>query len=476
MSEEVNKSIIIKLSRTQHDYIESDAVVNLIYGSKGEGKTLASIAGFIRHAQRCKKNIRAAIVRDTHENIKISTARSIMDALPAGSYKFKNDCKQCIVYSEPTVDIDLFGIDDLSAVSKLQGPEYAIIWLEEPAPIADAQNAGLSEDVFNASLASCARQRNTVPRLQISMNPGNDEHWTFRRFFTDVILNHEGKYILDANFPLITLRIFRIKVGENKFLSTMARQATAAAYGNDPQSYQRYVQGQFAKVYKGKKVTPDYNKDGRNYSKNILIPAQGLIGFRGYDSWQNPAVVLGQITNTGRLVFIDTCRILGSDIRTLIKTQVVPLLESPRWKGKCKGWRDIGDYTMKIHDQSNINESAAKFIQSTFGNPFESGPTTWEHMRTGLIRALNDNTRGLPSVVIGNQNKLLHNALSGGWHYKTDKAGNVTSNIPMKNEDSHIGDCFANIVNVLLPERKVKIDRGRWADIVKRTKDRVASY
>ena len=464
------------MTPTQDAYIYSDAVVNLIYSSKGEGKSFSSIIAMIYHAKRCGKPIRCAIVRDTHENIKISTARSIMDALPSTHYKFKNDYKELTIFTDPQVHVDLFGIDDLSAVSKLQGPEYALIWLEEPAPIADAANAGLSEDVFNAALASCARQKGTIPRLQISMNPGNEEHWTYRRFFTDTILDNDGNYILDPQYPLITVRVFRIPVGENPNLSVMARQATAAAYMNDSQSFARYAKGEFAKVYKGKKVCPDYNKDGRHLYPVDLMPAAGLVGFRGWDSWSNPSCSIGQITKTGRLVFLDTCRVLESDIRTLIDTQVKPLLNSPKWKGKCSAWRDIGDFTMMIMDQSNKQMSASRVIEDEFSTIFEPGPKTWTHMRNGLIKAFNENVKGLPAIVVSKSNKLLHKALAGGWHYKVDKSGNVTSDIPVKDDSSHIGDGFANAVNVLLPGIVTKVDRKKWNDIVKKAKNIAGSY
>jgi len=412
--------------------------------------TFGSVAAMIHHARRCKKDIRGAIVRDTHTNIKISTARSIQDALPLGSYKFKDDYKFLTIFSEPKVEIDLFGIDDMNAVSKLQGPEYAIIWLEEPAPIADADNAGLSEDVFNAA-----------------------------RLLANLEKNEDGLYLLDPLNPLITLAVYRMPVGENKNLSKLARQATAAAYQNDAQSYARYVKGEFAKVYRGKRVTPDYNKDGRHYAEMELIPATGLVGFRFWDSWGNPSCVLGQITKTGRLVFIDTCRILESDIRTLIKSQVNPLLNSPKWKDKCTAWRDGGDFSMRQQDQSNMQESSMKVIEDRFGTIFESGPHKWSFMRDGLTRALNDNIKGLPALVVSHNNILLHDVLMGGWHYKIDKAGNVASDVPVKINDggaSHIGDAFANAVNVLLPGFFIKMNRKKWGEISRKTKDRVSSY
>lgn len=794
--------------------------------------SFASIIAMIYHGKRCGKPVRWAIVRDSHENIKISTVRSIMDALPIGYYKFKGDFKHLEIFSDPPVSADLFGIDDLASVSKLQGPEYAGIWLEEPAPIADAANAGLSEDVYNAALASCARQKGTVPRLQVSMNPGNEEHWTYRRFFVDPITMETGSDIMyDPDNPLITIKIFRVPVGENKNLSEIARQATRSAYANDAQSYARYAKGEFAKVFVGKKVTPDYNKNGQHYSEIDLEPAQGLTGFIGFDAWHSPApydekteilmkdgwrmikdvnvdevaitlnpksldieyqpirakyiweykgdmyhwenssldvrvaeehamalysrkadnvffrramdltkvnnftpppgnwkdgntedritlprydyknrhyepvdidmdvfckfmgiflsegcahsmkcqktdirpshyritvyqnnrnqkieevlnalpfnwtwvvsknwcgwkassvqlytylnqfgksyekyipqeikdatkeriqmfldfytlgdgnersethhvittsskrmaddlqeltlkagwratlsvsdnigravnirgednrhftrhlthrisinksrvrniltprnltiepvnngmelvycvevpnhvvyvrrngkaiwcgnCVIGQQTRTGRLIFLDTCRVMESDIRTLLKAQVVPLLNSPRWKDKCRQWRYMGDCSMKQPDQSNKMESAARVIEDTFGGIFEPGPKLWDHIRSGVTRALNENIKGLPAVVINKNNRMLHDALAGSWHYKTDKAGNLMNNIPEKNSASHIGDAFANVCCVMMPEIGSKIDRKQWAELSKKVKQRSLSY
>ena len=472
----MNKDIIYTLSKTQDEFIYSDAIVNLIFSSKGEGKTFACVVACIKHAERCGKPIRGAVVRDTHTNIKISTMRSIQDALSLGTYKFKDDFKHLKIYSDPSVELDMFGIDDLNAVSRLQGPEYAIIWLEEPAPIADAENAGLSEDVFNAALAACGRQRGVIPRLLISMNPGNTDHWTHRRLLTGLELNANGHYILDPFNPLITLAVFRIPVGENVNLSELQRQATAAGYQHDKESFARYVKGEFARVYRGKRVTPDYNKDGRHYSEVELIPAKGLVGFRFWDGWHNPTCSLGQITHTGRLVFIDTCRVMESDIRTLIKTQVQPLLNSPKWKGKCKAWRDGGDFSMRQPDQGNIQESAMKVVEDNFGTIFEGGPHKWNFMKDGITKALNENIKGLPAIVVNKSNTLLHNTLMGGWHYKVDKAGNVASDVPVKNAESHIGDGWANAVNVLLPGIVIKMNRKKWGEMSRKVKDRVSSY
>ncbi len=67
------------LNPTQAAYVFSTSVVNAIISNTGEGKSFASVLAMVVHAQRCNKDIRVAIVRDTHENIKNSTVRTIQE-------------------------------------------------------------------------------------------------------------------------------------------------------------------------------------------------------------------------------------------------------------------------------------------------------------------------------------------------------------------------------------------------------------
>lgn len=453
-------------TQTQWEYISSEAVVNVIISNTGEGKTYASVIAMIYHAKRCKRPITCAIVRDTHENIKLSTARSIIEIL--GQYaRFRNDFKQLTIYSNPRVEVDLFGIDDLGSLSKLQGPEYALIWLEEPAPMADKVNAGLSEEVFNAALVRATRQRGTFGRLQVSMNPADQEHWTYRRFIEEADI--------DPDNPLITKKVFQIPYGENVHAKEESRQAVKSAYKDDPASYMRYVLGGFAPVYRGKKVTPGYNPT-MHRSPESLAPARGLVGFRAWDGWHNPTCLMGQITHTGRLIYLNTLRLEGGDIRALIQAQVVPMMNSPRWRDKCKAWRDVGDFSLKTPDQSNVQESAARVIERELGGVFEPGPHKWDIMKQGLVRVFNMNIMGMPAVYLCHTNTLLHKALDGGWHYKTDNSGNIISVLPEKDEISHVGDGFANSVNVLLPVHEHKEHKEVYRRHNARAKKRNTTY
>lgn len=449
------KELRFNLTPTQLAYVESDAVVNAIIGPMGDGKTFASIAAILRHAQRCGRPIRAAIIRDTLENIKNSTVPSFYDAFRDFPHllKFRDEFRKLTILSSPQVECHLFGIDDLAALSKLQGPEYALVWLEEPAPISERGNAGLAEDVYNLALARCARMPDTVPRLQISMNPANNDHWTFRRLIQEPDVN--------PKYPLITKRVFFVPSGENIYLPEVARQATKAAYQHDPSGWARYVEGRFAPAYGGKPVVPEYNPE-HHLSKEPLQPVKGLVSFRIYDGWHSPACLLGQITPSGRLVFLDLVMVDNGDIRTLIETKIVPLINSPRWKDKALRWRDGGDPSMRQPDQSNRQMSAAKVVEQMLHTTFEPAPRLWQILREGMKNALNTMVEGQPVVVINRELVPLHRQLEGAWCYKTDLSGNIIKHgdrppKPQKTEQSRIGECFAYACNILRPSKAANL-------------------
>jgi hypothetical protein len=460
-------------SSTVSDFINSEKTITILIASLGEGKTFGCIGALIAHAKRCGQPIRCAILRDTLENIKLSIVPSIQEFFQdvPQAYRFKNEFKELTIFSNPRVDVDLFGIDDPASLGKLQGSSaYSLIWLNEPAPIADKANAGLSEEVYNVAVIRCVRRTGTPGRLLVDMNPADESHWTYKRF----ILEPD----FDPEFPLIQKQVWRIPYGENRNLGDDARQAARKMYANDPAAYARYVEGEFAVIYAGEKVTPYYKRDLHRLP-SAADPVMGLESVRLWDSWGAPCCILGQITTIGRLIVYDVCLIDGnSDLRTLISTQVEPLLNSPRWKGKAKSWRDIGDFTMAMRDQSNVEESAKLVIQKAFKGRFESGPSTWKMVKQGLDDMFSKHglIQGLPSVQLDPEGaKLLDKALHGGWHYPTDNSGRRTREKPVKDKHSHVGDAFANGCAVLRPSSRKADIRAYQAQALKQKK-RAQSY
>ncbi|WP_028316705.1 hypothetical protein [Desulfatibacillum aliphaticivorans] len=456
------------LSPTQSRFVHDAAHIVMLMGPMGEGKTFAGVAGLIAHALRCGRDIRGALVRDTHQNIKISTVPDIQEVL--GNFvSFKDDYKKMIIHSTPKVEMDLFGIDDQASISKLQGPQYAVIWLEEPAPIKEKANAGLPKEVFDLAVARASRQRGTTPRVQITQNPADEDHWT-----EEVAMLPEV-YQTDPDTGLSIIKhVYKIPYRDNKYANPLMRVANRAAFQHDKGMYARYVEGRPAPVQLGKAVTPQYN-EMVHFMRDVELPViPGAVGIRGYDAWHNPVCGIGQFVPPGRLIFHDVLVGEGIGIEELLEQMVIPMLNSPKYKGAngeplISDWRDIGDPTMRTPDQSSVKRSTAKTLKAVLekaGFPrvkFEPGPTRIknriEPLQEGLTRLVN----GEPAILLSRSAYLLHRALNGGWHWKTDNSGNIIGSVPAKDRFSHPGDMAAYVAAGLFSPgnvKKAKVNRN----------------
>jgi hypothetical protein len=438
--------LIFDLSATQSAFVHSDAHVAMLMGPMGEGKTFCGVAGLMRHAQRCGQDIRGALIRDTHTNIKISTVPDIKQEL--GAYvDFHDDAKRMVIHSTPKVEVDLFGIDDPASLSKLQGPQYAIIWLEEPAPIVEKANAGLPKDVFDLSVARASRQQGTTLRVQITQNPADEDHWTEELAMAPRILEED----LESGLQIIK-EVYRIPYGENKYLNPLARLANKAAFRGDPGKYARYVEGRAAPVAKGKAVTPGYNSVIHFSQDRELKVVPNLTGVRFYDGYHHPVCIIGQLVPPGRLWIHDVLWGDGMGITELITQEGKPLLETPKYLGKIHTWRDIGDPSMKTPDQSTTGVTSARRVEQLFDTHFEKGPTRWAPRINPLTTALTAlSTDGAPVIVISRSAYNVHRALNGGWHWKKDNNGNIVGNVPVKDKWADIGDALSYGVAKVLP-------------------------
>jgi hypothetical protein len=417
-------------------YLHSDFLVT--------HNTVAGLVGLIVHAQRCGRDIRCAIIRDTFQNIKTSTKPDIEEYL--GNWvRFSDGGKKMVINCNPKVECDLFGIDDPASISKLQGPQYACIWLEEPAPIYEKANAGLPREVFSMALARASRQRGTRMRVQITQNPADEEHWT------SILADEPEEYLIAEDGTIIYKKVYRIKRGENRHLSAVTRAANMAAFKGDPAKWQRYVEGEIATVHLGKKVTPGYEPK-IHFSDKILPVLKGE-AIMMWDGWLHPACILAQYNEIKQLVFHDVLYDEGVGTKELIEEQIIPLLNSPKWKDKITSWRAIGDPSMKDPDQRSIRSSAAREIEKVFKTRFEAGPAKWhtrkEPLNSCFKRLLNG---GHPAIILSRSATRLHRALKGAWHYKQDNNGNIIGDKPVKNNAAcHIGDAFSYGIAILMP-------------------------
>ena len=447
-----------KFGQNANDYIHSTAQIAVLAGPPGTHKSFASIQAIIVHQLRCGTDINIAIIRDTLKNIETSVVRSFQEYFQKAPDRvhFKDQFRQMTINLDGghKIEADLFGVNDPGDLQRLQGASsWALIWINDPAPMIGSANAGVPVWAFEHAAYRSTRKSNVPSRLQIDMNYAEETHWTSRRLLDAPAVN--------PKYPLIRKEVFHTNYNEVQARNLEAEQMAGYIFENEGDRA-RYVDGRPAEFKPGKNVTPAY-KRSIHLCPSEIVPADGLRGFAFFDGWHNPACVLGQITKSNRLIFIDTLFMEGADVQTLMDLRVGPLLRDPKWKDKCSSWRIGGDWSMAIGDQGRMMHSAAKDVEKFFGQfergfkpRFEPGPKPWawrEHAANSwLIKNNEDNE---PMIYLSATNRLLDRGLNGAWHFKVDNSGDRASTEPINDDISHVCEAWVNAVYVLLG----KVDR-----------------
>ena len=441
------ENILCDLTETQYYFSEDDSRHVWLEGSAGEGKTYGAIAALFKHRTRMVqwyevhhpgkpvRPMQVAIIRDTHVNICMNTVKSIQRAFP-GLFSFKDNMKRMFQrgvdiadmnawYEKPLgdppswIDANLFGMDDLASLDRIQGGEYDIIWIEEPSPILSKGNNGIREEVF---LVCAARLRGSESpkRLQVTMNPGDEEHWTSRQ----------------QDDPLPNTAIYRIKRGENKHFSDFDRLMTQKAYAGRADLTARFVEGRRAKVYDGVAIVPEFNET-LHVAKEWILPDPQLEVIRFYDGGLNPSVVLAQITNSGRLFILDSLVGQNMGMTQMIETKLKYVLGRPRYQ-RVKKWRDTGDPALVQREQSDSDHTAARIIETLLKTTYEPGISSWEVRREALKWLCTQSPGGVPMLQVspriseGERINWIKNGFAGGYCYRVTPDGRVLRDVPDK--------------------------------------------
>jgi hypothetical protein len=177
------------------------------------------------------------------------------------------------------------------------------------------------------------------------------------------------------------------------------------------------------------------------------------MGFRGWDGYQHPCCGVAQYNPQGQFVIHDCLYKEGVGVQELIEEQLLPLLVTPKYESKIKigNWRDIGDPSMATPDQSTVTKSGAKYIETKLKTRFEKGPTRWKTRMEPLNYAIKRSVNVGRAIIISASAVILHRALNGGWHYKTNNNGDIVGEKGVKDEHSHPGEMLSYLIAKVMP-------------------------
>jgi hypothetical protein len=470
--------ITFPATKTQREFIQCKDNMIFLMGPRGEGKTTTGLFATIAHALEQPVSqwpMRWAVIRDTWENLRITTIESIRRA--CREYGLPNEgldrlepkvvkigMRTTFGFFKAVVELNFFGLDTPDDANRLQGFEGAGAWIEEPAPAADI-SSGIPEDALLA--VTSLRQGGAAgvkPRVQITMNPPDKDHWTIKyRDDLDTIerLRSHG----------YTVKFFEIPKGENPGVTAEYRthnKAILEAMGRFD-LIARLVEGKVGFIQLGVAVTPEF---GDVHLSKIELPILRSVPIqRSWDFGLNPTCVWWQITPIGRINIFMSIRGANLGCEQHIAQHVLP------WQGRKRimdyHFEDIGDPNGLTPEARNNEVSAVTAIEEMLtsrpGKPasFEGGPIPIPD-RVGPIRAKLERTLkgGQPVVQVDPEAVAMIRALSGGWHYKKTPSGQVMAIV--KDEHSEHGDALGYGMGVHFPIPKLverpkapKHDRSR---------------
>lgn len=452
----------ISPSPVQYDFFQSTAPEVLLVGPRGEGKTEAGIMAMLIHADRQPKELRPipwAIIRDTWSNLQRTTLRSFLAPWPDS---FAASIRSRLEIREGGREISLpgwwtaflFGVDSAADLNKLQSLQLGGLWGEEFAPVMeqDISSLGVAEEMW--LLGQTSLRYPCVTRAQITQNYPSKDHWTWQRF---------------AEQHLPQCALFRIPRGENKHVRDEYRLKMEQALQGRPDLLDRLVLGKPSDVYIGEKVTPEYNED--LHRSMTLLPLLSAPVIRCWDGGQTPACVFVQIAPSGKIHVLDTLQAQGMGMQQFIETQVRGLMAS-RYPD-AQDWQDSGDPSLSTPEQSDSMYCAAQIINKTLKARFIPGEPSWQARREWIKeRLIRD------QILLSPHEKILHRALSGGWHYKRAPSGEVIKDLPEKDMYSHAIDAFCHAMTRLFafpkrdPVKGMTTGRLSWQQPAERERPR----
>lgn len=451
----------VALSATIWDFVHAEEEVVIVFGPRREGKTVGGVAAILAHAARnpSARPLRVAVVRDTWTNLERSVFFTLKDGARRGWWhvEWLQDGTQALLNG--VAHLFFFGMDRPADANKFQSFECGMAWIEEPAPAADLAS-GVPVEVFAMAMSSLS-QAGTKVRLQITMNPPDEGHWT---------LNIAG-IIAEKNYQHLRVKLCWIPRGENPHLAPGYRERLLAGFelSGRMDLAARLAYGKVGSVNIGEAVTPEWSDGLHIYAENGCpspIPYSARWEtFRFWDFGLNPTCIWCQLTPLGNLYVLGVVVGDGMGVTELIQQEVLPFQhalgmhvpynarDAYGQTSMRTGWRfrDIGDSAANTREASSSERSAKLALETLLHTSFEAAPVEFSARRDACKAGLNRIVNGRPLIQLDpDTTKPLQAALRGGWQYPRLPNGKLGDK-PIKNIHSHPGDAFGYGLSVIFP-------------------------
>lgn len=417
---------------------ESDALVKLLIGPFGSGKSVActmdqlfmAVGNHHQAAPLCrdgKRYMRSAIVRNSYRELQDTTLKTFMEWMPPGLGTFKQSTMTYRIKHPQFVAEFLFrALDKPQDIGRLLSLELTSGWLNEAREIPKA--------VFDAIQGRLGRypkksflKEEYDPVLIADTNPPDDLHWIYRIFEE---MRPKGHQVFHQPGGMEhNAENLENLMGGIEYYRRLAR-------GKDQAWIDVYINGNYGFLQDGKPVFPMFN-DAVHVSDTVIKYEPHQPVWFGCDYGLTPAAVFIQKGPTGQYRVID--EIITEDLGAVKFAEMVSKkLRKDYGSSQAEGWGDpAGDQRSKIREAETPN-----LIMQAEAIPISSAPTNDPVMRTEAVGKLLGamDMSGEPSLFISPVCKMLRRGMAGGYKYRQLQVGGDERYVekPDKNIYSHV--------------------------------------
>ncbi len=453
----MSSSIVYYPSVTGAQYHASNAVIRLILGPVGSGKSVTNCIELYRMCAEdmpaCTdgiKRARIAIVRNTYPELKLTTVKTWRQWFPDDKFGRVSQVSpmfQNIKMQGLDLEIYFLALDNDKDVRKLLSLELTHIFFNELREI--------NEQIWDAAITRLGRYPSKsmlpagseyVPRVLADSNYFDKRSWLYQRFFTKEGKKNFPKYAVFEQPPPF-IRNDKDELVENPAAENIENLQEGYGYywrifeNNAPEIFDVLVMCNFSAGFSGKRVFEGYNpKIHRSLTK--IKPNLEYEICLGFDFGRSPACAITQYINGQFIVLEEVFSDSNLGLDDFYHSLLAPILASEDYRGAKI--ISLCDPAGVRRNDTDDNYCISKL--NSFGLHAIAAPTNKIKPRIEVMRKqLGLMVQGAPALILSSNIEFIHEGFLGGYKYREIRVvsgARAYTEEPDKNEYSHIFDAL----------------------------------
>ena len=265
-----------------------------LIGPAGGGKSVAAIMKLLAHCSLHKDGARYVIIRNTYRMLYDTTMPTFFQWVPRELGKWDSSNEKFVLGGK--YEFLFRSCERPEDIDKFKGLEITGYFLNEGMEIKEDIKNILDQRIGRYPMEEyrdddgIKRRRGTSKTLSIiDSNPPDMEHWLYERFVRNPLKDH--RLVLQPPYE----NAHNLPVGYYDKMRDRYRDA--------PDLINRYIEGKWGSVYRGKAVYPEFDSRVHVASEPLKF-TPGLPLFCGLDFGLTPACVWTQVRKNGTWVVL----------------------------------------------------------------------------------------------------------------------------------------------------------------------------